>query len=107
MRTVKPFETQEAPVPMTDDKFIEILTRVDERVERIAQDVEAITHAVFGNGSPGLKTEVAVLKNEVTDLKVAAAERRVPRSVWVGGALSVLAALLVSPIVCHLLGIHT
>lgn len=68
-------EVTEGPVPMTDEKFVEILIRLDERTEQIGESVEKIAEAVYGNGKPGLITQVAVIAERVATLEEPAKNR--------------------------------
>lgn len=54
-----------------------------------------LEHTVFGNGQPGLKLDVAILKkdvNELSDIKARLA--RVERSIWAAGGAIVLIEFL-------------
>jgi len=50
---------------------------------------ESLEHTVFGNGHPGLKLDVAILKKDVSELgDIKTRLSRVERSIWIAvGAL--------------------
>lgn len=53
---------------------------------------ENLEHTVFGNGTPGLKTDVAILKKDVSELgDIKSRLSRVEKSIWaVGGAIGLI-----------------
>lgn len=53
---------------------------------------ENLEHTVFGNGQPGLKLDVAILKKDVGELSdIKARLTRLERSMWIAvGALAVI-----------------
>lgn len=63
-------------MPMTDEKFVELLGRLDERTERMDSRIERLEHVLLdGNGTPPLTVTVARLGERVGVLETHRAER--------------------------------
>ena len=79
---------------MTDAEVQALLVRLDERTERLADDVAQLKHVLLeGNGSPAITSQVATLNEKVSNLEEQARDYRIPRHVMVGIAVSAMIGL--------------
>lgn len=85
---------------MSNDELLQILieqkdllSRIDERTERTAEQLEEIAHSLYGNGKPGVLTTVAVLDTRLSTVEERDRENRIPRSVWIAIAVSLLVGI--------------
>ena len=82
-------------MPIDDTDTAAILARLDERTERMAEDVTQLKHTLLeGNGVPAVTVQLATLNEKVAVLQKEKAEERVPRHVWVSIFFSIIAVLL-------------
>ena len=77
---------------MQQDEIADILVRIDERTRQIQEQLEEMSHAVYGNGKPGLLVDVAVINSRLHTVEESAKESKVPRAVWIG----IVSSLVVS-----------
>lgn len=72
----------------------EFLAKLEAKLENIEQDVSKLKHVLIeGNGQPAMTVRVAILENELDRVKEERADRKMPRSVWIGIMVSILLAL--------------
>lgn len=81
-------------IEQNDLQVHEMLARIDERTERLVDDVDQLKHTLLeGNGVPAITVQVATLNTEVATLKQQARDYRIPRHVWIGIVISALIGL--------------
>lgn len=69
-------------------------------VETLITEERANRAAIQGNGTPGLRTEVAVLKQDVTDIKAELIETRADRKwLWRTALAGLLLPLLIAALI--------
>jgi hypothetical protein len=56
-------DTEDKEMSSLNEEHVEVLIRIDERTRKIAENVDKLSHAIYGNGSPGLTTKVAILES--------------------------------------------
>lgn len=80
---------------MSENEMCVLLTRLDERVRLMADNVGQLHHVLLeGNGSPALTVQVATIDARLDGLEEAGKDYRIPRHVWAGIIVSALVGLL-------------
>lgn len=70
------------------------LTELRTEHRALRADVEAIKHVLLeGNGTPPMTVRVALLESEIDRVREERTDRKVPRAVWVGIALSTVVGI--------------
>jgi hypothetical protein len=84
-------------MPLTNEELNVSLVRIEGRFERVEALMEDVSHALTGNGRPGLIEAAVRLDERVSAIEGArsaeTAHRAMPRSVWVPLLLSTLLGL--------------
>lgn len=80
---------------MTNEEMLGLLVRLDERTERMADDVDQLKHAVLeGNGSPSLMVQVARNDERITSMEEGSKGRANLSIAWIGAAGGIGAAAI-------------
>jgi hypothetical protein len=70
---------------MSDEDIKAFMVRMDERWERVEEDLDKLKHVLLeGNGSPAMTVQVALQEQRLRSLEESKKDEKVPRSVWVG-----------------------
>ena len=76
---------------MDDKEIIQLLTKVDQKLETVAEDVSMLRHILLeGNGTPALTVQVATITQRVSQLEENEKDKKIPRSVWLSIAVSIV-----------------
>ena len=78
---------------MNDHDVRELLVRLDERTETMADDIDQVKHVLLeGNGTPAITVQVATMNERLKSIEEAKKEDKIPRHVTVGIVVSILLA---------------
>jgi TolA-binding protein len=79
---------------MTDAERDELLITLREQVRSMQEDIGQIKHVLLdGNGQPSLVVQVATQSQRISQLEEERADRKVPRSIWIGIVVSAVLSL--------------
>lgn len=71
-----------------------ILSRLDERTERMEKDLDKVKHVLIeGNGKPAVVVQVATLHERLTSLEEDRRDKKIPRHVSFGIVISIIIAI--------------
>lgn len=80
---------------MSDAEIKMVLARMDERWERVEEDLKKLKHVLLeGNGSPAVTVQVATMDQRIKQLEEDKNDRKVPRAVSAGIWVSIVLALV-------------
>lgn len=74
-----------------------ILSRLDERTERMEDDLDKVKHVLIeGNGKPSIVVQVATMNERLSSLEEHVKENKIPRNVSLGIIVSIIIAVFSS-----------
>lgn len=79
---------------MSDEEIKMVIVRMDERWERVEEDLKKLKHVLLeGNGSPPMTVQVATIDQRLKQLEEDRKEQRVPRHISIGIWVSIVLAV--------------
>lgn len=78
---------------LTNDELNSNIIRLEGRFDRVEELLENLTHAIDGNGRPGIRENMVRLDQRVQVLEQRDRENSVPRSIWIPLLFSILIGL--------------
>lgn len=76
------------------DDMNNVLSRLDERTERMAKDLDKVKHVLIeGNGKPAVVVQVATMHERLSSVEDHIKENKIPRHVSFGVVVSIIIAI--------------